>query len=54
MTDGSSGEGPVTITNVGRLTNGIFVFTLLLLFKNVRIPSFSDTFTNTTADEFKT
>lgn len=52
MTDGSSGEGPVTKTNVGRLTNGIFVFTLLLLFKNVRIPSFSDTFNGTTADVF--
>ncbi|NLL09589.1 MAG: DUF1211 domain-containing protein [Methanomicrobiales archaeon] len=42
MTTGTCDEGPVTKTNVGRLTNGIYVFTLLLLFKNVRIPSFSD------------
>jgi uncharacterized membrane protein len=35
-------EGPVTKVNVGRLTNAIFVFTLLLLFKNVRTPTFGD------------
>lgn len=37
-----SPEGPVTKLNIGRLTNAIFAFTLLLLFKNVRMPSFSD------------
>jgi uncharacterized membrane protein len=33
-------EGPVTKVNVGRLTNAIFVFTLLLLFRNVKTPTF--------------
>jgi uncharacterized membrane protein len=45
-------EGPVTKTNIGRLTNGIFVFTLLLLFKNVRLPSFADTMHETKIDTF--
>ena len=35
-------EGPVTKVNLGRLTNSIFVFTLLLLFTNIRIPAFGD------------
>lgn len=35
-------EEPVTKVNVGRLTNSIFVFTLLLLFTNIRIPKFGD------------
>jgi len=35
-------EGPVTKVNIGRLTNSIFVFTLLLLFTKIRIPSFGD------------
>jgi uncharacterized membrane protein len=35
-------EGPVTKVNVGRLTNAIFVFTLLLLFRNVKTPSFAN------------
>lgn len=52
MTNGTLGEGPVTKTNIGRLTNGIFVFTLLLLFKNVRLPSFSDSLHETGADTF--
>ncbi len=52
MTYGTSGEGPVTKTNIGRLTNGIFVFTLLLLFKNVRLPSFSDSLHETDVDTF--
>jgi uncharacterized membrane protein len=36
------GEGPVTRVNVGRLTNGIFAFTLLYLFKNIYIPNIFD------------
>ena len=39
-------EGPVTKVNVGRLTNAIFVFTILLLFRNVKTPSFEN-FSNT-------
>jgi len=39
-------EGPVTKVNVGRLTNAIFVFTLLLLFRNVKTPTFEN-FSNT-------
>ncbi len=35
-------EGPVTKVNIGRLTNSIFVFTLLLLFTKIRIPAFGD------------
>jgi uncharacterized membrane protein len=42
MESASPPEGPVTKVNIGRLTNAIFAFVLLLLFKNVRIPSFSD------------
>lgn len=37
-----SEEGPVTKVNLGRLTNGIYVFSLLYLFKNIQIPSFFD------------
>jgi uncharacterized membrane protein len=32
-------EGPVTKVNVGRLTNCIFAFTLLYLFKNISLPT---------------
>jgi uncharacterized membrane protein len=35
-------EEPVAKVNIGRLTNAIFVFTLLLLFTNIRIPTFGD------------
>ena len=45
-------EGPVTKVNVGRLTNAIFVFTLLLLFRNVKIPLFVDAGVNATANDF--
>jgi uncharacterized membrane protein len=41
----------VTKVNVGRLTNAIFVFTLLLLFRNVRTPTFEDA-ANITAGNF--
>jgi len=37
-----SKEGPVTRVNLGRLTNGIYAFTLLYLFKNIQLPSFFD------------
>jgi uncharacterized membrane protein len=49
--EGIRSEGPVTKVNVGRLTNAIFVFTLLLLFKNVRTPTFGDSL-NVTMDNF--
>jgi uncharacterized membrane protein len=52
MSSGTSDEGPVTKTNVGRLTNAIFVFTLLLLFKNVRLPSFADTLNEASVEKF--
>jgi uncharacterized membrane protein len=52
MQGGRVREGPVTKTNVGRLTNAIFVFALLLLFKNIRTPSFEDYVGNATAHEF--
>jgi uncharacterized membrane protein len=45
-------EGPVTKVNLGRLTNSIFVFTLLLLFRNVRTPTFGDYLANRTASDF--
>ena len=45
-------EGPVTRVNIGRLTNAIFVFTLLLLFRNVRTPTFGDYIGNATANDF--
>lgn len=51
QTDGIC-EGPITKTNIGRLTNAIFVFTLLLLFKNVRLPSFADSLNQTSIDSF--
>lgn len=50
--EGTSSEGPVTKVNVGRLTNSIFVFTLLLLFKNVKTPTFGDYIGNATANDF--
>jgi len=34
-------EGPITKVNLGRLTNTIFVFTLLLLFGNIWVPTFN-------------
>jgi len=52
MQGGKLREGPVTKTNVGRLTNAIFAFTFLLLFKNIRIPSFEDYVENATAHQF--
>jgi uncharacterized membrane protein len=48
----SSSEGPVTKVNVGRLTNVIFVFTLLFLFKNIKIPTYGDYIGNATANDF--
>ncbi|MCX6689732.1 MAG: TMEM175 family protein [Methanoregula sp.] len=45
-------EGPVTKTNIGRLTNAIFAFTFLLLFRNIRLPSFEDYVGNATAQQF--
>jgi uncharacterized membrane protein len=48
----TSSEGPVTKVNVGRLTNAIFVFTLLLLFRNVKTPTWGDYIGNATANDF--
>ncbi len=45
-------EGPVTKVNVGRLTNAVFVFTLLLLFRNVKTPTYIDYIGNATANDF--
>jgi uncharacterized membrane protein len=45
-------EGPVTKVNIGRLTNTIFVFTLLLLFQNIRTPAFSDMIDKVSPHEF--
>lgn len=45
-------EGPITKVNIGRLTNSIFAFTLFLLFRNIRIPSFSDYIAEVTPDAF--
>lgn len=39
---GTSTEEPIAKINIGRLTNSIFVFTLLLLFTNIRFPTFGD------------
>jgi uncharacterized membrane protein len=52
MDSGAIAEGPVTRVNIGRLTNAIFAFTLLLLFKNVRTPTFGDYIANMTANDF--
>ena len=52
MPDKFNNEGPVTKVNVGRLTNGIFVFTLLLIFKNIKLPSFGDYMLSVSADKF--
>ena len=49
---GAAAEGPVTKTNAGRLTNAIFAFTFLLLFKNIRTPSFEGYASNTTIHQF--
>jgi uncharacterized membrane protein len=48
----TNSEGPVTKVNVGRLTNAIFVFTLLLLFRNIKIPTYGDLIGNATANDF--
>ena len=32
-------HGPVTLVNLGRLTNGIFAFSLLYLFRNIQVPT---------------
>ena len=45
-------EGPVTKVNVGRLTNAIFGFTLFLLFRNVKTPTWGDYIGNATANDF--
>jgi len=47
-------EGPVTKVNIGRLTNAIFVFTLLLIFRNVKTPTFENHLTigNATSNNF--
>jgi uncharacterized membrane protein len=45
-------EGPVTKTNIGRLTNTIFVFAFFLLFRNIRTPTYDDWVANATADQF--
>ncbi len=50
--EGTRSEGPITKVNIGRLTNSIFVFTLLLLFRNVRTPTFGDYIGNATANDF--
>lgn len=42
-TEYQDGEGPVTKVNLGRLTNCIFAFSLLFLFKNIELPSTMDT-----------
>lgn len=52
MASGPVTEGPVTKVNIGRLTNVIFAFTLLLQFRNVRIPTFGDYIAGITADYF--
>ncbi len=52
MTDKFLVEGPVTRVNVGRLTNAIYAFTLLLLFKNIRTPSFADYHVNDTIAQY--
>jgi uncharacterized membrane protein len=50
--DGTAAEGPVTKTNVGRLTNAIFAFTFLLLFRNIRTPAFGDFMAKASAHQF--
>lgn len=52
MDNATPGEGPITKVNIGRLTNAISAFTLLLLFRNIRMPSFQDYLAHVTADEF--
>lgn len=52
MASGPVTEGPVTKVNIGRLTNVIFAFTLLLQFRNVRTPTFSDYLAEYSADYF--
>lgn len=52
MPVGEVRDGPVTKINIGRLTNAIFAFTFLLLFKNIRTPSFEDYIGNSTAHQF--
>lgn len=45
-------EGPIARVNIGRLTNTIFVFTLFLLFRFIKTPTFEDWVANATAEEF--
>ena len=52
MTQEIDAEGPVTKVNIGRLTNSIFVFTLLFLFKNIRMPTYGDMIEGSSADGF--
>ncbi|MFA4859677.1 TMEM175 family protein [Methanoregula sp.] len=49
---GTDAEGPVTKTNIGRLTNTIFVFAFFLLFKLIRFPTYQDWVANATAHDF--
>lgn len=50
--DTETGEGPIAKVNIGRLTNCLFAFTIFLLFRNIRTPSFADYLANATADQF--
>lgn len=52
MPEGTLEEGPITRMNIGRFTNAVFAFTLLLLFKNIRIPSFGDYLANANFEQF--
>ena len=45
-------DGPVSKTNIGRLTNAVFVFTFFLLFRNIRTPTFEDWSAKATAHQF--
>ena len=52
MTQDIGTEGPVTKVNIGRLTNSIFVFTLLLLFTKIRLPAYGDVITEVSPHVF--
>ena len=45
-------DGPVTKTNIGRLTNTIFVFAFFLLFRFIQTPSYKDWVASATAHDF--
>ncbi|MFA4878217.1 MAG: TMEM175 family protein [Methanoregula sp.] len=45
-------EGPVSKTNIGRLTNTIFVFAFFLLSRNIRTPTYDDWVAKVTAHQF--